>query len=172
MPTAGRRRSQLAILQGDEKTVTMRLHRQPSANFPWFAFVHGTTTRFKSTPRRVITNHTIITNTITFSQSIIHNSSRETRAEARCFHSGLNFLRAGWGRRRLAVVTVGKGLRVADADGGTPSLPAGISDYGRRSQLVLNLVKMFGDFGEVRNFAPDFNGIRFKVRKIIRRDGG
>ena len=89
MSTAGRRRSQLAILQGNEKEVTMRLHCQPSANFSCFAFEHGTMTRFKSTPRRVKTNHTIITNTITFSQSIIHNSSRETRAEARCFHSGL-----------------------------------------------------------------------------------
>ena len=79
-----------------------------------------------------------------------------------------NFLAATASRRRYGR----KGLRVADADGGTPSLPAGISDFGRRSQLVLNLVKMFGDFGEVRNFAPDFNGIRFKVRKIIRRDGG
>ena len=163
VPTAGRRRSHLAILQGDEKAVTMRLHCQPSANFLCFAFEHGTMTRFKSTPRRVKTNHTII----------IHNSSRETRAEARCFHSGL-------------IIFCGQ----VGGDGVSPSLRSAkgfasrMSTAGRRrSQLayptlavapswVLNLVKMFGDFGEVRNFAPDFNGIRFKVRKIIRRDGG
>ena len=72
-----------------------------------------------------------------------------------------NFLEAGWGRRRLAVVVASKGF--------ASRMPTA---RRRRSQLVLNLVKMFGDFGEVRNFAPDFNGIRFKVRKIIRRDGG
>ena len=44
-----------------------------------------------------------------------------------------------WERRRPAVVSVIKGLRVADADGGTPSLPGEVQNAGEEwlSQSLL-----------------------------------